>query len=155
VQGTGIIDATPDKTMQQMMADSLTVFEGADNEPARKKHLATYKSCDCWHLFNEDTKQERLQITLSARKKLTPSKLTQFMEEHQAARKNSCCFTWTNLFNKQNKTYETLTGQHILDHAKELTLLGYKNRTFTILKKMKIINDNGDVLDQEFITLKP
>ncbi|MCC2666764.1 MAG: hypothetical protein K0S63_680, partial [Gammaproteobacteria bacterium] len=155
IPGTGIIDATPDETMHQMMADSLEVFEGIDNDQTRKTQLAATNSCDCWNLFNDDIRQERLEKMLATRKKFFSSQLTQFIEEHQADRKKSCCFTWTNLFNQENKKYETLTGQHILDHAKKLTWLGYKNRTFTILKTMKIINDNGEILDQGFAALKP
>jgi hypothetical protein len=72
--------------------------------------------------------------------------VTEFAQRHEKSYKSGFL---GGFFNRTNlEKYEDLTPQKILDHAKQHTFFGFKNRTCKILEDMKVLDEKGELLQK-------
>jgi hypothetical protein len=86
--------------------------------------------------------------------------MREFLEKHHASYRAGCChgfFSVTNLrmYTQDQKGFDKgLDVDSIITHARQPTFFGNKNRTRQILEEMKVMDENGNLINLEFKAIK-
>jgi hypothetical protein len=91
--------------------------------------------------------KNNLELSDTNKQLETPEGFVQaFSKKHEASYKKGL---FGSFFHKTNlkKPYDDLTPKDILEHAKEHTFLGFKNRTRKILEKMEVLDKQGNLIN--------